>query len=84
MCLTAGAAAGDGAVLEACNGSRTQRWTLNPEGEIVNEATGLCLDWAQAYTSNGRQLDVEQGESIVHYVRGSEAYEQQRTRWCAM
>jgi hypothetical protein len=59
MCLTAGAAAGDGAVLEACNGSRTQRWTLNPEGEIVNEATGLCLDWAQAYTTNGRQLDVE-------------------------
>lgn len=59
MCLTAGAAAGDGAVLEACTTSRTQRWTLNPEGEIVNEASGLCLDWAKAYTTNGGQLDVE-------------------------
>jgi len=58
-CLTAGAKAGDGAVLENCSTSTSQRWTLNTKGELVNEQSGLCLDWALAYTELGKQLDVE-------------------------
>ena len=58
-CLTAGAKAGDGALLESCGTSTAQLWTLNTKGEIVNEKSGLCLDWAMAYTELGKQLDVE-------------------------
>ena len=59
MCLTAGVTAGSGALLEPCSTSKTQLWTLNPKGEVVNEQSGLCLDWALAYTTLGKQLDVE-------------------------
>jgi len=59
MCLTAGPSAGAGALLEPCGTSKSQLWTLNPKGEVVNEQSGLCLDWALAYTLLGKQLDVE-------------------------
>jgi non-reducing end alpha-L-arabinofuranosidase len=59
MCLAAGATAGDGAVLQACGTSTSQLWTLSTAGELINEGSGLCLDWALAYTTNGSQLDVE-------------------------
>jgi hypothetical protein len=59
MCLTAGATAGDGAVLQPCGTSTSQLWTLSTTGELINEGSGLCLDWALAYTTLGKQLDVE-------------------------
>lgn len=58
-CLTAGATAGDGAVLQNCGTSASQLWTLSTKGEIVNQGSGLCLDWALAYYDLGKQLDVE-------------------------
>jgi|SRR5579863_792228 len=59
MCLTAGAAAGNGALLQTCSSSASQLWTLNTKGEVVNAHSGLCLDWALAYYELGKQLDVE-------------------------
>jgi nitrite reductase/ring-hydroxylating ferredoxin subunit len=31
----------------------TQYWSMNASGEIVNAASGLCLDWGKAIKRNG-------------------------------
>lgn len=59
MCLTANATAGTGVFLESCGTNTGQLWTLTTGGALVNEKSGLCLDWAGAYTTRGATLDVE-------------------------
>jgi len=45
-------------VLNTCNGSGTQAWTPGPNGRLVNQASGLCLDDPGSNTNNGTQLDI--------------------------
>jgi hypothetical protein len=46
--------------LWTCNGTGSQQWWLNGyQGEVVNPASGLCLDDPSSSTTNGTQLDIE-------------------------
>ena len=54
-CLDAptGATAGAKVQLWDCNGGTNQQWTLNADGTIRNNQSGLCLDVDRNLTANG-------------------------------
>ena len=45
-------------VLNTCNSSGTQVWTPGPNGSLVNQASGLCLDDPGSNTANGVQMQI--------------------------
>lgn len=58
-CLTAnGTSAGSTAVLSTCTGGSTQSWTAQPDGTLVNAASGLCLDVQGGGTADLTPLEV--------------------------
>ncbi|KAF9175811.1 hypothetical protein BGX21_003935 [Mortierella sp. AD011] len=65
------------AVLNSCNGSATQQWTVNSSGNIVNGATGNCLDITGANYSEGTVLisypcgNPTQGNQVWTLPRGA-------------
>ncbi|HEX4788930.1 MAG TPA: ricin-type beta-trefoil lectin domain protein [Actinospica sp.] len=59
-CLSAqngGTAAGTVVVLSACTGAAGQIWRYGLDGELVDAASGLCLDVYGGDTANGTELD---------------------------
>ncbi|GAB2716393.1 glycoside hydrolase [Streptomyces bullii] len=54
--LTAGASGL--AATAAYTGDAAQRWLLNPNGQIVNEASGKCLDVSGQATADGSKVTV--------------------------
>lgn len=60
-CLDAygrGTANGTRVVIYACNGGTNQKWTLNSDGSISNDLSGLCLDVAGMSTADGGLLQL--------------------------
>jgi hypothetical protein len=54
--------AGSPVDLGVCGSTTTtpaQYWSLSTTGEIVNNASNLCLDWGNALTSNGSGLYIQ-------------------------
>src|SRR5258708_34384349 len=45
-------------VLYSCDGSGSQRWQFGTDGELVNTASGQCLDDPYSHTANGTKLDI--------------------------
>jgi subtilase family serine protease len=45
-------------VLNVCNGSKHQQWAWKTNGEMVNVASGKCLDDPASSKVNGIQLDI--------------------------
>jgi Ricin-type beta-trefoil lectin domain len=41
-----------------CNGGTNQQWTVNSNGTITNNRSGLCLDVANQGTANGSDVDL--------------------------
>ncbi|MER6564017.1 ricin-type beta-trefoil lectin domain protein [Streptomyces sp. NPDC001027] len=39
-----------------CNGGTNQKWTVNANGTVTNNLSGLCLDASSAATANGTKL----------------------------
>jgi hypothetical protein len=44
--------------LWTCNGSGAQKWTLQGNGNLVNTASGKCLDAIGQGTANGTGLQI--------------------------
>ena len=60
-CLDAynsGTANGTKVVLWDCNGGTNQKWTVNTNGTITNNVSGLCLDAVSNGTANGTSIDL--------------------------
>jgi hypothetical protein len=45
-------------VIYDCNGGTNQQWTLNANGSITSNLSGLCLDVAGQSTANGSLLQL--------------------------
>jgi hypothetical protein len=54
-----GASSANGTLIELwqCNGGANQQWKAQ-NGQLVNPATGKCLDDPGSNTANGTQLDL--------------------------
>ncbi|MEV3971348.1 ricin-type beta-trefoil lectin domain protein [Streptomyces sp. NPDC050698] len=58
-CLDAdnsGTANGTKVIIWDCTGGTNQKWTVNPNGTLTNNLSGLCLDASGAATVNGTKL----------------------------
>jgi Ricin-type beta-trefoil lectin domain len=44
--------------LGPCNGGANQKWTLESNGTIVGQQSGLCLDVTGASTTEGTALEI--------------------------
>lgn len=59
LCLApAGTAAGSGAVVQACDGSASQKWDLTSDDTVAGVDSGLCLDAPGWAADNGTKLDL--------------------------
>jgi hypothetical protein len=63
VCLsTAGGALTAGSLVETdycVAGAKDQVWNVKYNGTIVNEYSGLCLDWGGSFNANGVQMAVQ-------------------------
>ncbi|BEP11944.1 hypothetical protein acdb102_02550 [Acidothermaceae bacterium B102] len=59
LCLTpTGNANGSHVVLQSCNGTAAQEWTIPGDGSIVGTASGRCLSVVGGAAANGSPVDV--------------------------
>ena len=61
-----------GVVIEPCDGSASQQWTVTPSGTIVGAASGLCLSVLGGSTANYATADI-----YTCNGSGSESWSQQ-------
>ncbi|MYS24015.1 Ricin-type beta-trefoil lectin domain-containing protein [Streptomyces sp. DvalAA-14] len=55
---SAGTADGTPVQIYDCNGTGAQQWSLNPDGTVVNPASGKCLDATGQGTTDGTLLEI--------------------------
>ncbi|MER6067833.1 RICIN domain-containing protein [Streptomyces sp. NPDC001817] len=55
-CLTAGSSGLTATATATATGDGTRRWLLNADRQIVNEASGRCLDVGGQATADGRKV----------------------------
>ena len=56
-CLDTNGGSGSKAELETCSGGTDQQWTYQLNGNLLNKASGLCLDVTGGGSANGTALE---------------------------
>lgn len=60
-CLDAdnnGTTNGTKVIIWDCTGGTNQKWTVNSNGTVTNNKSGLCLDAVSSGTANGTKIDL--------------------------